>query len=183
MQLEREAMNEAITLPAKLKTMALAGAAPGQLIISPEGHLAITALWESTEPDSRHAVYVPLVGENAFKVQWIQTRQFRDLYVLRIEDCQLQVRVANMSALPVGFDIKDEEALALGGLFIDSGGLRVLAQTGDEDVSLDLASGQFAGISSSRRYLAAREWTLLMMREQAQWFAADIIAKAKNTGV
>lgn len=171
-------MIEAISLPATSKLIKLGGADPGRLIISPEGSLAITAIWEGQEPDPQHGVYVPLVGERAFQVQWIETRHFRELSVLYIDSCEVQVRVAGLSSIPVGFDIKDEPALALGGLFVDSDGLRVVAKSGGDAISLDLGSGKFASIQDGRRCLAAREWTLILVRDKVQCFAADISAKA-----
>ena len=171
-------MIEAISLPATSKLIKLCGADPGRLIISPEGSLAITANWEGAEPDPRYGVYVPLVGERAFRVQWSETRHFRELSVLYIDGCEVQVRVAGLSNIPVGFDIKDEPALPLGGLFVDSDGLRVVAKSGGDAISLDLGSGKFAHIHGGRRCLAAREWTLILMRDQVQCFSADISAKA-----
>ena len=171
-------MIEAISLPATSKLIKLCGADPGRLIISPEGSLAITAIWEGQEPDPRCGVYVPLVGERAFQARWIDARGIRELSVLHIEGCDVQVRVAGLSNVPLGFDIKDESALPLGGLFVDSCGLRVVAESGSDAISLDLGSGKFAHIHDGRRCLAAREWTLILMRNQVQCFSADISAKA-----
>ncbi|MGB3747447.1 MAG: hypothetical protein WA961_04550 [Rhodanobacter sp.] len=173
-------MIEDILLPVPSKLIRLAGADLGQLIISPEGDLAITALWEGQEPESHHGVYVPLVGEHAFRVQWRETRLNRDLSVLHLDDCKLQVRVAGLSNARVGFATNDEPALALGGLFVGSEGLRVVAESSGDAISLDLGRGRFAQINNGQRCLAAREWNLILMRGQVQCFSTNISAKAST---
>lgn len=167
-------MKESIALSVHNKMFPLLGAEPGQLIVSPSGDLALTALWEDTNPDPNYGVYVPLVGENAFHVQWIENKYSRAPNVLQVEGCEMLVHPSSLSAVPVGFDVQNEPGLALGGLFFTPDGARILVMHDGDYLSLSLAKGTFTQLDGQRRQLGASEWTLELLRNETQCFSAAI---------
>lgn len=172
---------EDISLSVRCRTIPLLGAEPGQLIFSAEGDLALTAVWEGTAPSNDHGAYMPLVGANAFRLQWVTHRLSRSPEVLLVEGCEILVQPSSLATVPVGFDTKDAPRLPLGGLFFDLRGARVFAVNGDDQVSLSLATGTFAHVDSGRKYLGTGEWTLVLMRGEKRCFTTHVKGIAAST--
>lgn len=168
-----------IILPIGSRAINAYEAEPGCLIISPEGELALTVMWEGYELDHKTGAYLPLTGEKAFDVQWLE--QFpgwqRHVSVVKMEGCDLLVQPEFLRQTPMGAHYKDQAPLDVGGLLFAEGGARVLAENAGECVSVNLLGGRFASIAAAPAVICAQQWELIVTYRERECARVNVSTK------
>lgn len=168
-----------IILPISSRAINLYGAEPGCLIISPEGELALTVMWDGYELDHKAGAYLPLTGEKAFEVQWLEQCPGWERHVsaVKMEGCDLLVQPEFLCQTPIGAQYKDKALLGVGGLLFAEGGARVLAENAGECVAVNLLGGRFESIAAAPSVICAQQWELKITYRERECARVNVSTK------